>query len=229
MRRIYLLLACVVAACTHGRDFAKPTPEALVLGHTTTAEVEGRYGRPYRQSRAIRSDDGERAGYVPATPFAAALTPGTFASFTYLYTDTTSTVLYGGAATAKAIVFIFWNDTLVSYNYISTFNDSSSSNFDEGRIAGLKRGEMTRANIIELLGEPTGRAIYPQIRDQGTEAFVYDYVQFNRRERRTKTLVILFGGDGTLQDFRFGSDDQPIAPPATNYTPVPIVLPPVHK
>jgi outer membrane protein assembly factor BamE (lipoprotein component of BamABCDE complex) len=227
MRGIYVLLACLVAACTHGRDFAKPTPETLALGHTTSAEVESRYGKPYRQSRAIRSDDGERAGYAPATPFAPAMTQGAFASFSYLHTDT-STAFYGGTATAKAINFVFWNDTLVSYNYVSTFDDSSS-NFDESRIAALKRGEMTRANVIELLGEPTGRAVYPMIRDQGTEAFVYDYVQFDRRERRTKTLVILFGSDGTVQDFRFGSDDRPVTPPSTNYTPVPIILPPAHK
>lgn len=160
-----LFLIAALAACKHGRDFARPSPETLVLGSTSRADVEGNYGRPVQQSSAIRTDNGEGAGYVPATPFAGAFVAGSFSSISYVHSDETARILYGGRTKAKAVNFVFWNDVLVGYDYISTFDDDPT-NFDETRINSIKKGQTTRSDLVQLLGQPTGRAVYPLIRDR---------------------------------------------------------------
>jgi hypothetical protein len=51
-----------------GRDFTRPTPESLVLGKTTYAEINGRFGSPYRESTVIKNEKTLRmASYAYAT------------------------------------------------------------------------------------------------------------------------------------------------------------------
>lgn len=227
---MYRLAACfglafLVVGCTTGRDFAKPAADTIAPGTTTRAEILGKFGEPYRQSSLVRSDATGAA--QPASPVALAPIGGTFASLTYVYADRSATLLYGGPPTAKSVTFIFWNDTLVGYNYISNF-DADSSNFDESRIGALEKGKSLKPDVVALLGQPTGRRIYPLIRDNGNEVFIYEYVALTRGERRTKTLGIIFTSDGAVADYAFGSDAAPLPQaPATNYVPAPIVVP--HK
>jgi hypothetical protein len=65
-----LAVLVLMAGCA-GRDFTRPAPESLVLGKTTYAEINARFGSPYRESTLIKNEKTLRmASY--ATPRRAA-------------------------------------------------------------------------------------------------------------------------------------------------------------
>jgi hypothetical protein len=220
-------LAAILGACTHGRDFARPSNEALVLGHTTRAEIVARYGETNRQASAIVSEGAASTSTRPPSIFDAAATPGNYSRLTYAFSDTTQTVLVGGPASARVVSFVFWNDTLVAYEFISNFANDSS-NFGDGKVALLKKGQTSKNEVTELLGPPSGRAVYPQVLEPGDEKYLYSFLTATREERLGKRLEIVFGGDEKLIEYRFFSDAAPLPRGQGGGTAVvPIIVP--HK
>jgi hypothetical protein len=227
MRRLatYLFVFCLVG-CHAGHDFPTPTPENLVLGQSMRAEILRTYGRPTRESSAILSSTQTEAvtkGEFDMTPVS-----GAFASLVYVYADRTGTVLVGAVSSVKAATFDFWNDTLIGYNFVSTFKDDAP-NFDESKIAEIRKAQSTKAEVVQLFGPPSGRAVYPEVQHQGNEKYIYSYLRIGRRERLTKRLEILFGTDGVVLDYRFASDNAPVIGPATTTTATPIFIPQTHR
>ena len=218
-------LAFLMSGCVHGRDFAKPTEETFALGSTTRAEIEAKFGAPYQQrtmTRAASDDTG-----APANPFAPYLVAGNYANLTYLHSDRSATVLYGGRTSAKAISFVFWNDRLVDYDYVSNFT-ADSSDFDEAKISSIQKGQSQKAEVEALLGPPTGRRVFPLVRDSGNEAFIYNYVVVTGSQRHDKSLVVLFTPDGVVTDYVFNTQDAPMPRMgSTGTTFMPIFIP--HK
>lgn len=225
----YLLLFCLVG-CTTGHDFPRPTPDSLVLGQSMRAEILRTYGRPYRETSAVLGSKPTEAvtkGEFDMTPVS-----GSFATLIYLYADRTRQVLMGSMAPTskvKVVVFSFWNDTLVFYNFVSSFQDDSSD-FDETRIAEIRKGQSTKAAIVQLFGPPTGRAIYPAVQSEANEKYMYNYAQPRGGQRYSKRLEILFGAEGSVMDYRFVSDSEPLpAQPRPTTTTVPIFIPQAHR
>ena len=146
---------------------------------------------------------------------------------TYQYLDRSSTLIGGGSPSQKLIGFDFWNQTLVAYNYISNFA-GDSSDFDDSKMSVLAKGRTTKNETIDLLGPPTGRAVYPALPDRRGEKFIYQYVEIRARQnqRFIKRLEIVFGGNGRIVDYRFASDTSPLpSQPAPAPTVVPIIVP----
>ncbi|HET6366579.1 MAG TPA: hypothetical protein VFG27_05095 [Pseudomonadales bacterium] len=56
-------LALLAAACA-GKDFTRPAPDTLVLGKTTYAEINGRYGSPYREGRLMKNEKNVRQAFT---------------------------------------------------------------------------------------------------------------------------------------------------------------------
>jgi hypothetical protein len=228
MRRLatYLFLLCL-GACHTGHDFPRPTPDSLVLGQSMRAEILRTYGKPTRESSAVLSSaqtEGVTRGEFDMTPVS-----GSFATLIYLYADRTRMVLMGARSPppAKVAAFDFWNETLIAYNFVSTFKEESS-NFDDSRIAEIRKGQSTKADIAQLFGPPSGRAIYPAVQHQGNEKFVYSYVQVRNSERFAKRLEVLFDANGIVLDYRFVSDTTPIVTAAPSSAAVPIFIPQSH-
>ena len=229
MRRLatYLFMLCL-AGCHTGHDFPRPTADSLVLGQSMRAEILRIYGKPTRESSAVLSSaqtEGVTRGEFDMTPVS-----GSFASLVYLYADRTRTVLVGALSPPPVLVaaFDFWNENLIGYNSVSTFVEDLS-NFDESRIAEIRKSQSTKADITQLFGPPSGRAIYPAVQHQGNEKFIYSYLQVRGGERFSKRLEILFGADGVVLDYRFASDTTPIVRPAPTTTATPIFIPQSHR
>jgi len=62
-RWMALGLALLAAACA-GKDFTRPAPDTLVLGKTTYAEINGRYGSPYREGRLMKNEKNVRQAFT---------------------------------------------------------------------------------------------------------------------------------------------------------------------
>jgi hypothetical protein len=224
--RLFLCVAMsyLVAGCTMGRDFVRPSAANVQLGATTRAEVIAAYGQPFQQSQRTSADTSVMPG-IALTKFDPAVENGTFATLGYVFSDRTKQFWVGGAPTSKVMVFNFWNDKLFSYGFFSGF-EHDSTNFDESKASALKPGETTVTEALQLLGEPSGRSIYPAIQSREEAKYNYSYTEISGGERRAKRLELLFGSNGRLVDYRLASDVGPApAAPATGGAPVPIFIP----
>jgi hypothetical protein len=230
MRRLAMaalvVAAAALAGCTHGKEFARPDPDSLVLGQTDRTTILTQYGEPIRRSTLVVTNGNELVT-DPASPFARAPALGTYETIIFRYADTTGAFLIGNPAVSKVIAFDFWNDKLVAYNFISSF-EADSSNFNEAMIQLLEKGRTTKAKAADILGAPTGRTGYPTVQTQGDEKFIYQYIDVQRSQRTSKRLEVLFGADGVLKDYRFASDTQPVVAPAGN-TYAPVYIPPPRR
>ena len=80
--------ALILLAGCAGRDFTRPAPESLVLGKTTYAEINGRFGSPYRESTVIKNEK-------------------TIRMASYAYAASAGEPLVGGVTPARGIDFGF--------------------------------------------------------------------------------------------------------------------------
>lgn len=232
MIKRFVVMAAIllsVAGCrTVGKDFARPTADMLALGQTTRADVLARYGTPYQQNAQVVSDPVINANEAAApTVFTPAPETGAFTLLSYVYADTSTAVWVGGLIEEKALSLFFWNEKLIFYNFTSNFT-ADNSNFDEARVSTLEKGKTTSAEVIQLFGQPTGRAIYPALWTMGDEKFIYQYSEADtRKQQRTiKRLEIVFDPKGTVREYRFASDGRPLPPPApSGSTFMPIFIP----
>lgn len=226
VRTLWVAAALSLAACTHGQNFEKPSLETFNLGVTSRFEVQSKFGNPYRQSATSRGDD--ETSTAPSSPFAAVPVAGSMYFVSYLYHDDTLSLLFNRPVRAKVINFAFWNDVLVGYNFVSGFT-ADSSNFNERFVSLLERGKTRKIDVEQMVGPPTGRVVYPLLRDNGDEEFIYEYVEIAgaiHHERRAKSLYILFDRDGVLRDYSFSSSNTPLPmEPGPAIVPVPVILP----
>lgn len=196
-----LLLALILSAC-HGQNFARPRSGQFTLGRTTRTEILSQHGEPTQES----FDTPGSADHGSKDSFAGAVVPGLIDVMTYL--DYTT----GDFPHFQAVTFMFWDSKLVGYSYVSDFSDSSSD-FDQSKAGNLRVGKMTSAEVVQLLGAPTGELIYPLIQHEGDKVFLYAFSNiagYWHRQQRTKSLEILFGPQDTVQDYRSNSDSNPI-------------------
>ncbi len=226
-----IILAVSLAACqTVGRDFARPAPGALELGVLKRADFLKVYGEPYRQESKVTTKEAGKTALaaISTDAFRAADEGGAFATLVYLFAIPSSGALNPTAEGRRVLYAHFWNDTLVGYNFVSSFANDSS-NFNEARVDRLEKGKTSYADTIALLGEPTGRGIYPVVKVNGDRLATYQYVQVDaqKRMRTSKRLDIMFDPNGVLRDYRFASADDPLPPPAPSPAPVyvPIITP----
>jgi len=223
---VVLLCAVICASCvaTTGREFVRPTREAVELGKSTTSQIQAIYGQPYEQNTATISK-GEVSG--TASPFDPAPMEGTLTGYTY-YLQQSEAPIDGGDSWAKWVDFVFLNDRLYVYNYVSNFK-TGSTQFDESQLSKLKKGTSTKEDVVALFGEPGGRAVYPFVYLPGTEKYLYKSFEIDKSSNqfKTKGLELVFDPKGTLLDFRFGSQAKALPKPPPSAAPVfvPITVP----
>lgn len=227
-----LVLVLLTAGCTHtsGRNFVRPDAAKVELGRTRKADILSLYGRPERQSSAIVTETSLASTNRPKTEFEPAAVPGSYASISYHYTESKPPIT-GGDVSFRSLNFIFWNDTLIAYNFVSSFSNDSS-NFDDAKLSAITKAKTTRAEVFATLGAPTGGAIYPAVLTKGNEKAIYDFAQMAGQPRQLthKRLEILFDEAGRVLDYRFASTSRPapVAPAAAPPVMIPIIVP-SHK
>ncbi len=124
---------------------------------------------------------------------------------------TLKVIVYGDIAPlihknlVRRMSFSFADLVLVGHEFTSSF-DHDATNFDETKIAQIKQGETTEAQVIALLGEPTGRVIFPFVgRDE--KGLTYLYAQFPRGwssvEKHEKSFVVLINEHGVVTQTQF--------------------------
>ena len=184
-----LAIAALLAGCA-GADFKRPEPTSLKLGESHAADVTRVMGEaPRKRESTVNGQQLKQQ--------------------TYAYANTTGDTLYPGVTGARSMSFATWNDVLVSETFSSSFK-SDGTDFDDKKIASIAKGTTTKAEVIALLGNPSGHAIYPVAKTQGDTALLYTYTQvkgspFNMSVY-SKTLTVEFDPKEVAADVTFVSN-----------------------
>jgi outer membrane protein assembly factor BamE (lipoprotein component of BamABCDE complex) len=184
-----LAIAAVLSGCA-GTDFKRPEPSALELGKSRTADVTRVMGSPTRTGES--TINGQQ-----------------IKTQTYAYANTTGDSLYPGVTGARSMAFSLWNDTLVGESFVSSFK-VDGTDFDDKKAAGIVKGTTTKADVVGLLGKPTGHAIYPVVKTQGNSAMIYQYTQVKGSAFNmsffSKTLTVELDPKDVVADVTFASN-----------------------
>jgi len=173
--RLRVLAAILAGACLLGADFKRPDPASFTLGTTTEQEIRERFGEP----------SGETTVKVEGKAVAR---------LQYTYVEVRSTVI-----PVRTIVFAFHEGRLVGFDYSSSFV-ADETVFDEAAASRIKRLESTRAEVLALVGKPTGQYIYPStvVKTPGRHADVYSYSRTDKVSSTgtlnafSKVLIVTF-------------------------------------
>ena len=161
-----LILLQALAGCSSGRNFARPLPDALSLGQVTAAQITAQYGAPFETATLANADRPIKILF-------------------YLYAERSPTQRIKNH---RYLNFYLWQDTLIGYEYSSTFKDERSD-VDVALLDKVIKGRSTREHVLALLGEPTGRFVYPMTKKEHAYAISYAYTQ-NVSGKPMKTMVI---------------------------------------
>lgn len=171
-------LILAAGGCSSGRDFVRPDQSSLIPGQTTITDVVAKIGPP--TSRSVRHSlnpapaEARTANQPPG--FKPASVAGTIESLTYSFSaSVTAGVIVGPVShNTRLLNLTFWDDRLIFYSYSSGFS-ADSTNFDEGKISSFVPRQTTRAEVIGVLGRPSGEGIYPYVANEGTKMLIYSY------------------------------------------------------
>jgi len=173
--RAAILAVVLAGACLLGADFSRPDPASFTLGQTTEQEVRARFGKPSGQVNA-------RVGDKLVT------------TLRYAYAEARSV-----AVPVRIMAYAFHEGRLVGFDYMSSFA-ADQTVFDELAVKRIRRGISTRAEVLDLLGKPSGQFIYPSsyAGTPGHHADVYSHSRSEKLssgvtlETTTKVLTIVF-------------------------------------
>jgi outer membrane protein assembly factor BamE (lipoprotein component of BamABCDE complex) len=189
MKRWAAAVACAVLAGCAGTDFVRPSTDDLKNGQTTYAQLIARMGPPRSEGSVLKNEQSIRTA-------------------TYAYASVGGKPLRDGVTPARAMSFYFFKDTLVGHEFVSSWAEDNTD-FDENKIKDIVKGKSTRAQVVQLMGRPSGYYIYPMIKAQTGDAAGYSYGEttgsaFNLKFFR-KGLVVTFDPAGVVTDVEYSS------------------------
>lgn len=181
----------LVAGCA-GRDFARPRPDALMLGKTSYEDVLRQLGDPYQKGASLRQGQ-------------------TVTSITYAYANAWATSGWGNVTPARSMKLSFVHDVLVGYDFTSSYTEDLTD-FDETRVARIRTGETKQTEVEQLLGPAGGMYAYPLIKRGSERALVYLYTQARTKpffvDVYLKKLVVSVDGNGIVTDVDFNTSGE---------------------
>lgn len=187
-KRVLLIpIVLLLAACV-GRDFTRPAPDSLRLGQTTWAEVAESYGKPFKES--VYTLDG------------IDIVTEIYAYGSLAASHHHAKINSDGAA--HKLEFKFHRNILVGYVYSSS-RAEDHTDFDETKSAEIIKGVTTKADVIKLLGKPSGYYIYPMIAQHSGDAVVYYYTETHagvakQAQTLSKLLVVSLAPTGVVSN-----------------------------
>lgn len=186
----HVALLIALTGCGAGRNFIRPSSDTFKLGQTTKLQVLQKMGEPGRVGDILKNEKPIK-------------------SITYVYANALGEPLEMGVIPARSLMYYFYNDTLVGQTFLSSFK-SDNSNFDDTKIGSIKKGQTSRAEVIQLLGNPTALYIQPIVKAPSDDALGYTYQTYRRGEWNgstifIKSLRVSFDGKGIVSNVEYTS------------------------
>lgn len=215
---LLLALAASLGGCaTFGKNFPADKAQNFELGRTAKKEILAQFGAPQREKTFTARKDISGAE-LPDSVIVQVLD--------YYYQDNASSdgALSGVRPGRWANIYLV-NDKLAGY-YIGSSFKSDSTDFEPSRASAIVKNKTTEAEVIAMLGRPSGRGIYPMAHSPSGHSFFYNTTLRNHPAGSitTKSLSVQFSQDGVVEDFSVNSKVDPIiVAPAP--TPIYIYMP----
>jgi hypothetical protein len=182
-----LSLAAALLGCA-GKDFVRPSTDALKLGQTTHAQVVQQFGQPRREGTVLKNDK-------------------TLKVLSYAYASIGGEALHSGVVAARGMTYYFYNDVLVGYGFISSWKEDNTD-FDEKKVEMIVKGRSSRADVVALMGKPSGYYVYPMIKTEPSEAIVYNYVEARLdHTAHRKSLAVSFDSNDVVTEVEYIASD----------------------
>jgi hypothetical protein len=184
--------AAFLVACADG--FQRPSPESMKLGEPSRSELIARIGEPGMKGKIERNGrEVEAVSWIFASDFEKPHG-------------------YDGIIPGRTLTLFFDQERLVGYEYNSTI-ERDHTDFSLVRLREIVRGKTTREQVREFLGAPAGALTFPVVDTPGG-AMVYSYRELRRRPFGqpvpfSKTLLIKFNQDGTVNDYTYTTQGTP--------------------
>jgi hypothetical protein len=183
-----LVILVAVGCASVGKNFNYKNRSELRLGVTNRAEAEQLVGKPLK-SASISNNDGN------------------FEVLKYVYAHGN----LGGAA-ARAMFLEFRNGILNALTYNSGFAEDSTA-FDIGSALQVKRGISSKADVLSIMGEPSGKAHCPStlgdFKDMCSDCVeVWAWIYTKKSEGldtstiKSRTVKVAFDDKGVATDIR---------------------------
>jgi len=155
---ITILTACTATYSTNRENFVRPWGDLIQLGKTTEKQVIAVMGETYFLDQRARLEDGRKCKML-------------------IYTHTGEKFNPQTGDEQKVAFFTFMDGVLVNHGFVSNFPEDSTD-FDLSKVDNIVENKSTRQDVENLLGKPTGEAIYPFL--QNPELRRLSYQSYSR-------------------------------------------------
>lgn len=194
MKRIYFfsLIVSFLLLTGCGKNFVRPTDDALAVGKSSRANVIQLLGKPSEVNEA-KFVNGELVK-----------------TLTYSYHLPQTIFTMGAPVTARTQTYTFFNDIMVGSEFVSTFS-SDTTEFDATKLKAISKGKSTKADVIALFGRPSGEGIYPFIKDNNVRAIIYSYTETRdfgfAKPKNRNLLIFILDSDNIVSKISYLIDD----------------------
>jgi hypothetical protein len=153
MSGFIVILVLLTSGCSS--NFVRPDEKALVLGKSVTADLtKSISGSSNNRDATINNEKVHIINYY------------------YIHNN----VFFGSLIPEKFQTYTFFNDVLVGDVFsCSNVDGEPSTEFDEKKIVNIQKGQSLN-QVIAVLGKPTGKVLYPIIKDKTGSGIVYEYI-----------------------------------------------------
>jgi outer membrane protein assembly factor BamE (lipoprotein component of BamABCDE complex) len=148
-----VLAIFILAGCSSQKDFVRPSKDAFTLGKSSHDDVIKAMGNPTFEGKEV-DFNGEKVK-----------------SSTFFYTE--SPAFWGMIIEKHSLNYTTLSNVVVSEEYNSSY-DKDKTKFDLDKIPLIKKG-MSELDVLTLMGTPSGRCIYPVIKDKTGHGLIYGY------------------------------------------------------
>lgn len=190
MKKLIRSFALVVAVilltgCANSSNFVRPAKDSLAFGKSTRADVVSLVGKPTLQQESVPFN-GEK-----------------FQVVSYSYIGIAS--FLGKVIPQRNLSYWLYNDKLVGEAFNSSI-DGETTEFDGSKVASIEKGKSTRADVIALIGQPSGQFFYPLVKDKDGVGLVYEYSinrdagMFNLFLQNNALLIVTLNASGVVTD-----------------------------
>jgi outer membrane protein assembly factor BamE (lipoprotein component of BamABCDE complex) len=187
---VMLLSAC--ATTTFGTNFDSKAALALVPGKTSKEDVAKAVGPlPTMQMYTAKKDAADKELANPMVVEYAS----------YYFSDNLAPAAKTGLRASRHLAVNFIDAKLVNYRLSNNFKDEGTD-FDETKVGAVSKG-MAEADVIAILGQPSGRSVYPFTREINGTALQYYLLAYDpvTRKIHTKHFTVQLDGNRKVSDF----------------------------
>ncbi len=178
----------LLAGCA-STDFVKPDAQKIVIGKSTWQDVLAASDQEHKPIEGtLRDNDSGKEIRV----------------MSFMYSKGAD--FFGMTIQRHTQYYFFSNNVLIGQVYDSTFS-ADSTDFDEDKIPQIKEGVTTKAQVIALLGNPAGNAVYPMAKTPDDAELMYFYSHARlvgiATTTETKSLNISFDKNGIVDRIQY--------------------------